>query len=1082
MVAPTSTFLKTFWRVHQSSLTSLEAVSDEASSDEKEAHRKQSAKILKEMFAPNFTRAVLELVTSDEAREQLATTLQGKAPCFTDEFETASVECMAAMVRGQILDPSRFQNQPDIDPATRKSASAMIELAFAKIIGGDFARGKAWLCSPAMGRVGQLLLGARPTGDNAKTVTLSTGGRSDNELRAGVLRFLDLIVKDGHLSSDSQRKELVLGCPTVNSVLVERVNRTIDSLEEWLRASPSTRNPTDVNISLTNASNSPVLKLYKDIPDAALKEDFMTVLALTIREASKIPACKEFVEEADREFFVLHTTGKSVLSRWLDKQTQKHNSRALDDYKNYLSKGPTEADAAIQAFTSILPLGSREFSLPFGADIDRAITNFHSTEINSSKTARLPRDVLTADTVGSILRLLGVGVFEVDIRNTTAKCISQPGSRVSNLKKIQMADTAASQEDTSDIVIMSMGAAVGPGADTASTLAAGVAAQAQATLTGATLARTTGSPGGSPDDDGTASSKKNSLMSSVPSLVEDNTNEAEDLVDLLLKEILSRVPASARKFRPRPRKISKGVYKFGLRDVSLFTRAGSLYVSHIDGIAAKPQYGETEVSAASFVASEYGVKDAAGLENLTDLLRPASFGLQRQQLLPGASSSVLPGVPSTSSSTNVASQSGTEHLVRRTIDWKSFGFLYRLVKLGMDANDPQWQALWDRFSANEGLKTPARPRKQKLETLQKFVEQSLVYAVRKDWAKELLYKKPGDPDPVIEPSDDDESGAESKKGPAVAIRRKDRHKKHRRHHHRSRSSSHSRRRSKSSSRPSVSHSGDVPPVNGGASPPPFPGFIPPTAPVPPGHGAFYKTRLCPLFQSGACPRGQSCSYAHGPQELRPNVSAGGRPGVGVTSGLHTGTVMPTAKVGDSVTLSGTGSGGVMDGGATSIPMGTAPPNNPYYKTRMCQAFQQGLCQKGAFCNYAHGAEEMAYYAGGVSGVLAGAGGDLPKGAVSANDIRLAEKRRFEKKRHHHSRSRSYSSGASSRSSYSDSSDGNGSSSEDETDRRIRELQQRLGLGHNGTNNLQGDSGPMGPTGSGRHGYDGAADIHSSSGS
>ncbi|KAF4712764.1 hypothetical protein FOZ63_017254, partial [Perkinsus olseni] len=247
------------------------------------------------------------------------------------------------------------------------------------------------------------------------------------------------------------------------------------------------------------------------------------------------------------------------------------------------------------------------------------------------------------------------------------------------------------------------------------------------------------------------------------------------------------------------------------------------------------QYGETEVSAASFVASEYGLKDAAGLENLTDLLRPASFGLQRQQLLPGASSSVLPGVPSTSSSTNVASQSGTEHLVRRTIDWKSFGFLYRLVKLGMDANDPQWQALWDRFSANEGLKTPARPRKQKLETLQKFVEQSLVYAVRKDWAKELLYKKPGDPDPVIELSDDDESGAESKKGPAVAIRRKDRHKKHRRHHHRSRSSSHSRRRSKSSSRPSVSHSGDVPPVNGGASPPPFPGFIPPTAPVPPGH-------------------------------------------------------------------------------------------------------------------------------------------------------------------------------------------------------------------------------------------------------
>lgn len=43
----------------------------------------------------------------------------------------------------------------------------------------------------------------------------------------------------------------------------------------------------------------------------------------------------------------------------------------------------------------------------------------------------IDRDVLSADTVGSILRLLGVGIFEVDVRNTMAKCISQPHSRVS---------------------------------------------------------------------------------------------------------------------------------------------------------------------------------------------------------------------------------------------------------------------------------------------------------------------------------------------------------------------------------------------------------------------------------------------------------------------------------------------------------------------------------------------------------------------------------------------------------------------------------------------------------------------------
>ncbi|EER14127.1 hypothetical protein Pmar_PMAR022918, partial [Perkinsus marinus ATCC 50983] len=82
---------------------------------------------------------------------------------------------------------------------------------------------------------------------------------------------------------------------------------------------------------------------------------------------------------------------------------------------------------------------------------------------------------------------------------------------------------------------------------------------------------------------------------------------------------------------------------------------------------------------------------------------------------------------------------------------------------------------------------------------------------------------------------------------------------------------------------------------GVTSPRGFPGYVPPTAPVPPGHGTFYKTRLCPLFQSGSCPRGQACSYAHGPQELRPNVAGGGRPSGGLIGGLHTGTVMPTAR-------------------------------------------------------------------------------------------------------------------------------------------------------------------------------------------
>eukprot|EP01017_Pseudomicrothorax_dubius_P048649 TRINITY_DN88_c0_g1_i3.p1 TRINITY_DN88_c0_g1~~TRINITY_DN88_c0_g1_i3.p1 ORF type:complete len:347 (+),score=85.98 TRINITY_DN88_c0_g1_i3:75-1043(+) len=67
--------------------------------------------------------------------------------------------------------------------------------------------------------------------------------------------------------------------------------------------------------------------------------------------------------------------------------------------------------------------------------------------------------------------------------------------------------------------------------------------------------------------------------------------------------------------------------------------------------------------------------------------------------------------------------------------------------------------------------------------------------------------------------------------------------------------------------------------------------------------SFFKTKMCPnLQESGACPRGDKCSFAHSQSELK------------------------------------------------------QPPN--LKKTKLCQLFQMGRCQMGGLCSFAHGEDEL----------------------------------------------------------------------------------------------------------------------------
>ncbi|CAI2178434.1 6132_t:CDS:2 [Funneliformis geosporum] len=102
------------------------------------------------------------------------------------------------------------------------------------------------------------------------------------------------------------------------------------------------------------------------------------------------------------------------------------------------------------------------------------------------------------------------------------------------------------------------------------------------------------------------------------------------------------------------------------------------------------------------------------------------------------------------------------------------------------------------------------------------------------------------------------------------------------------------------------------------------GFASPLhSPVMQFENPLYKTRLCERFETeGYCPYGPKCTFAHGTVELRERPA-------NAEEKIDT---PPTAKDG---------------------------PDNPLYKTRLCERFmKESFCQYGPKCNFAHGEHEL----------------------------------------------------------------------------------------------------------------------------
>jgi hypothetical protein len=316
------------------------------------------------------------------------------------------------------------------------------------------------------------------------------------------------------------------------------------------------------------------------------------------------------------------------------------------------------------------------------------------------------------------------------------------------------------------------------------------------------------------------------------------TSQPEDLVDILLKEVLSRLPQHAFLNRPYPSKVQPGVYRFGTREVTFHTKAGKLHVFRVGGYVS-------ESDAVDFLAREFSVPQ--------DKLRaiPQAFAAPvKRTILPPAASGM-----------------------RRPMEWNNEKLLLRLVRRGLKAKDQMWRQNWESLCSMEGadyrsLSNCPKP------VLQKFLEQNMAHAVRQDWARDLLYYD----DKKTELGDGDSSGFEEdvfKGRPMGGI-------------------------SLPSPPPGTYIRPPVPPpeahpnyktrmcinfpigrctrgascayAHGEAELRAGPGGV--VAAAPPSTHQYYKTRLCQAFVEGRCHRGVACNYAHSEAERQSFASQG----------------------------------------------------------------------------------------------------------------------------------------------------------------------------------------------------------------
>lgn len=108
-------------------------------------------------------------------------------------------------------------------------------------------------------------------------------------------------------------------------------------------------------------------------------------------------------------------------------------------------------------------------------------------------------------------------------------------------------------------------------------------------------------------------------------------------------------------------------------------------------------------------------------------------------------------------------------LVRRRIDWSNDRAMRQIVHRGLSAGDAEWTNNWADFCAQRGISADlaaAQGSGPPKDAVAEFLEQNLTVLLKRDWAKDLMFKAEGQNDEL--PGEDGGAGASVRKAAAAA--------------------------------------------------------------------------------------------------------------------------------------------------------------------------------------------------------------------------------------------------------------------------------------------------------------------------
>jgi len=546
---------------------------------------------------------------------------------------------------------------------------------------------------------------------------------------------------------------LVSSCQVLAKDIESIMQRTITDISEWCHS--INRKISDLELTLFALTSSQRITLFRSLVGAhatEFKEKFLVALAVAIRLGASEEPESATIEAVQKIFFFIPSAG-IVMDRWLDKEVKKYN----DDVLSRIRRG-TVNQFNLEQFRGVIrgcfdPPAITILELPFGGHLDSIIADFIAYRINEDGKFKSLPCLMTIETIRTVL---GNFTAFFQINDDYRLSLTPVGTRITPL------------------YVQSL-----------------------------------------PDLPGPVSLGSGSGMVATDPPSHQFPAQTDDLVDVLLREILQRLPQHAFMHRSYPVKVQPGVYRFGTREVTFHTKGGALFVYRVGDYVS-------ESEAIEFVAREYGV----GVDKLKSQQSGSSTAPPPPSLNRPVQSSDFEGPQSQyipeERKTFVAG-------MRRPMEWENDELMFRIVRRGMKAGDRVWRETWQTFCRTEGIPDSQNdPKNQSKNILAKFLESNMAHAARQEWAKNLLYYTIDDYASLPPLSDAEDEGF--------------------------------RARHAQQQQPAAAAVHMARPV--------------PTGPNPADHPS-YKTRLCMMFQQGRCTRGDTCGFAHGESDLRGSGTGGG---------------------------------------------------------------------------------------------------------------------------------------------------------------------------------------------------------------